>query len=88
MNEITERLKMHLNFGKKGARRICIILVDGKDTGITRLVDSSGPPKYLKKADLFIKGIEQFDFLNYKGKDRIGDAKAWILARVEHAGSV
>lgn len=82
--KLTQTLKMHLNGGKKFSRLVHAVLADGKDTGITRIVETSGSPKYLKTADEFHKGEEVFDVLATKG---VG-MEAWLLDRIpkEEAG--
>ncbi len=76
--KLTQTLKMHLNGGSKFSRLVHAILADGKDTGITRIVETSGSPKYLKTADELHKGKEFFDVLETKG---VG-MEDWILSRL------
>lgn len=83
MNEkpkLTQTMTMHLNGGSKFSRLVFAILADGVDTGITRVTETSGSPKYLKTADELHKGEDVFDILGTKG---VG-AEAWILARLEN----
>lgn len=76
--KLTQTMKMHLNGGSKFSRLVYAILADGKDTGITRITETSGRPKYLKTADKLHKGEEVFDILGLKGVGMID----WILARL------
>lgn len=75
--ELRQTMTMHLNGGRKFSRLVYKIMADGVDTGITRITETSGSPKYLKTADELHKGDEVFDILATKG---IGMVE-WILAR-------
>lgn len=76
--KLTQTMKMHLNGGSKFSRLVYAILADGVDTGITRVTETSGRPKYLKTADVLHKGEESFDILATKG----AGMQAWILERL------
>lgn len=69
---------MHLNGGNKFSRLVYAIAADGMDTGITRITETSGSPKYIKTTDQFVDGDKSFDVLATKGVGLID----WILARI------
>lgn len=83
MPKLTQILNMHLNGGKKFSRMVWKILADDKDTGIARIRDTSGSPKYLVTSDKFLIGEEVFDVLATKG---VG-MEEWILSHAETSSS-
>lgn len=76
--KLTQTMKMHVNGGSKFSRLVYAILADGVDTGITRVTDTGGSPKYLKTADVLHKGEEVFDILAAKGVGMID----WIINHI------
>lgn len=75
--KLTQTLVMHLN-GSKFSTLTHKIMADGHDTGITRVCQTSGRPKYLKLSDKLIKGTQEYDLLAGKG-----GAADWILAHMD-----
>ena len=76
--KVTQTMTMHLNGGSKFSRMVFRIDADGVDTGITRIKETSGSPKYLITVDGFYKGDDVFDVLATKGVGMM----EWILARI------
>jgi hypothetical protein len=74
--ELTQTMKMHLNGGKKFSLLVYMILADGRDTGITRVTETSGSPKYLRTSDKMHIGDKEFDILATMGTGM----SEWIIA--------
>lgn len=79
--KITGQMTLHLNGGSKFSELHYKVLVDNKETGITRHTRTDGSPKYKKVADELHYGEDTFDILACKG---VG-IKEWIMERVNQA---
>jgi hypothetical protein len=65
--ELRQRMTLHLNGGREFSELHYEITADGKPTGITRRVRTSGSPQYLKTVDELQAGDDGFDVLMTKG---------------------
>lgn len=74
--KFTQNMTMHLNGGNEFSELHYKVLLDGKDTGITRHTRTNGSPKYKIIADEFHAGEDTFDVMETHGKGM----KEWLEA--------